>query len=61
MEIDDNAKVPLGIAAANKQQSIFMHVKCEIKLPDHSFAVADKHTLIPSVSGICNIDADSFG
>ena len=59
--VDDKAKVPLGIAAANKQQSILMRVDYKVKLPDHTFAVADKHKLIPSVHGICNIKADSFG
>ena len=59
--IDNKAKVPLGTIAANKQRSILMRVEYQIKLPDHTFAVADKHKLIPSVYGICNIDGGSFG
>ena len=59
--IDDKAKVPLGIAAANKQQSILMRMDYKIKLPDHTSAIADRHQLIPSVHGVCIVDADKFG
>ena len=61
MGVDDKAKVPLGTIAANKQQAILMRLDYKVKLPDHTFAVADKHKLIPSVYGLCNIDAGTFG
>ena len=40
LSLDDKARVPLGIVAANKQQHLLMSVKYRIKLPDHSFVVA---------------------
>ena len=59
--IDDKCKVPLGIAAANKQQCILMRMDYKVKLPDHTFAVAEKHKLVPSVYAVCNIDAKRWG
>ena len=56
MGLDDKAKVPLGVIAANKQQSTLMRLECKVRLPDHTFAVADEHKLIPSAYGVCNID-----
>ena len=46
---DDKAKVPIGLTTANKQAPMFMHMKCQVTLPDHDFFVAPKHKLIPSV------------
>ena len=55
--IDDKCKVPLGIAAGKKQQCILMRMDYKVKLPDHTFAVAEKHKLVPSVYAVRNIDA----
>ena len=52
---DDKARVPLGLAAANKQAPILMHLDYKIMLPDHTFVVASSHTLIPSVYGVCKV------
>ena len=48
---DDKAKVPIGLTTANKQAPMFMHVKCQVTLPDHDFFVAPKHKLMPSIIG----------
>ena len=52
---DDKARVPLGLAAANLQAPILMHLEYKVILPDHLFVVAPAHKLIPSVYGICNV------
>lgn len=49
LSIDDKARVPLGITAANAQAPILMHLDYRVKLPDHDFVVAEKHKRIPSV------------
>lgn len=49
LSMDDKARVPLGITAANAQAPILMHLDYRVKLPDHDFVVAEKHKLIPSV------------
>lgn len=46
---DDKARIPLGITAAHKQQSILMHLDYEVRLPDHDFTKAKGHKLVPSV------------
>ena len=48
---DDNAEVPIGLTAANKQALMLMHIKYQVTLPDHNFVVAPKHKLIPSIIG----------
>ena len=55
MSNDDKAPVPLGLAAANLQAPILMHMEYRVTLPDHNFVVAPRHTLIPSVYAICEI------
>ena len=55
MSNDDKARVALGLAAASLQVPILMHIDYRVRLPDHSFVVGDRHTLIPSVYGICEI------
>lgn len=52
---DDKARVPLGLAAASLQAPILMHLEYKVKLPDHSFVVAQRHKLIPSVYGECKV------
>lgn len=46
---DDKSRVPLGLAAANKQSPMLMHMEYLVKLPDHDWVVAARHKLIPSV------------
>ena len=46
---DDKALIPLGIPAANKQTPILMSMEYPVTLPDHTFVVASKHKLIPSI------------
>ena len=48
---DDKTKVPIGLAPANKQAPMLMHMEYQVTLPDHDFVVAPKHRLIPSVIG----------
>ena len=51
---------PLGIAAATKQAPILMHLEYQVKLPDHTFSVGNKHKSIPSVIGLCTITPHKF-
>lgn len=55
LSCDDKAKVPLGLAAANLQAPLIMHLDYKVSLPDHNFVVASKHKLTPSVYGVCEI------
>ena len=49
ISLDDKAKVPLGLPAANKQSTILMNLEYRVKLPDHDFVIASGHKLTPSV------------
>ena len=53
---DDKARVAIGITAANKQASMLMKVSYKVRILDHDFVIASKHTLIPSIYAVCNID-----
>jgi len=55
---DDKARIPIGLAAANKQAPILMHLEYKVMLPDHSFVVGPQHKLIPSVYCVCEILKD---
>ena len=55
LSVDDKARVPLGLAAANLQSPILMHMEYKVRLSDHDFAVGERHKLIPSVIAECNI------
>lgn len=57
---DDKARIPLGLAAANKQNRILMHLEYRVTLPDHDWVVAEKHKLIPSVYAICTVEEKSI-
>ena len=52
---DDKARVPLGLAAANLQAPILMHLDYKVRLNDHSFVVGARHNLIPSVYAVCEV------
>jgi hypothetical protein len=58
---DDKARVPLGLAAANKQAPILMHLHYRVSLPDHDWVVASRHKLIPSVYAALDIGKDAVG
>ena len=49
--MDDKAKVPIGITAAEKQTPLLMHMEYQVTLPDDDFVVGSRHKLIPSVVG----------
>ena len=59
--MDDKCKIPLGIAAATKQTPILMRMEARVRLPDHDFAIADKHKLNPSVISMHNIQPNKCG
>lgn len=61
LSIDDKARVPLGIAAATSQAPLLMHMEYRVRLPDHDWAVADRHKLIPSVYAGIAIKENAFG
>ena len=56
LSIDDKARVKLGLAAASLQSPILMRLDYKVRLPDHSFVVGERHSLIPSVYGVCDIN-----
>ena len=60
LSMDDKAKIPLGLTVATKQAPILMHLEYKVRLPDHDFAVAACHKLIPSVYAACAINPDKF-
>ena len=59
ISIDDKAKVPIGLAAANKQAPLLMCLEYEVRLPDHDFVIAGRHKLTPSVYAGCVIKSPS--
>lgn len=55
---DDKAKLPIGIIAANKQTKVLMRMTHKVRLPDHTFCVANRHKFIPSVYAFLQILSD---
>lgn len=53
----DKARVALGLTAAKLQAPVLMHLDYHFRFPDHSFVVGERHTLIPSVYGLCEISS----
>ena len=45
LSIDDKARVPLGLAAANLQSPILMHLEYKVRLNDHDFVVGGRRHL----------------
>jgi hypothetical protein len=58
---DDKARVPLGLAAANKQSPILMHVHYRISLPNHDWVVASRHKSVPSVYAALSVGEQEVG
>ena len=42
VSVDHKAKVPMGITAAKSQAPFMMHMKYEIRLPDHDFVKGEQ-------------------
>ncbi|CAG8734991.1 24591_t:CDS:2 [Dentiscutata erythropus] len=57
---DDKARIPLGLAAANKQAPILMRLEYQVKLLDHDWIVAERHKLISSVYAILNVEGGKY-
>ena len=57
---NDNAKVPIGLTAANKQAPLVMHVEYKVKLLDHDFVIVKQNKLVPSVIGDMQVKANTF-
>ena len=56
LSIDDKVRVELGLAAASLQSPMLTSMDYKVRLPDHSFVVGERHSLIPSVYRVCDID-----
>ena len=54
--IDYKTRVKLGLAAASLQSPVLFSLNYKVRLPDHSFVVGERHSLIPSVYGVCDIN-----
>ncbi|KAF2898083.1 hypothetical protein ILUMI_08092 [Ignelater luminosus] len=52
LSVDDKARVPLGLLAAQKQAPILMLYERQILIPDHDYPIAKGLKLIPSVIGV---------
>ena len=48
---------PIGITTAKLQAPLVMHMKYQVRLPDHDFVKGGKHKLIPSVYAAYQIKA----
>ena len=46
----------VGLAAASLQSQMLMSLDYKVRLLDHSFVVGKRHSLIPSVYGVCDIN-----
>ena len=51
----------MGIPAATKQGQVLMHLDYTVKLPDHQYVVATRHSLKPSVYAFCKIEPTLVG
>ena len=58
VSIDDKAKVPIGLPAANLQSPLLMHLEYKVRVNDHDFVLGTKQKLIPSVIAECNVQPD---
>lgn len=57
LHLSDNnkARVPVGLSTALLQAPILMHLEYEVKLSDRSFVLAQRHALMPSIYGLCEL------
>ena len=56
LSIVDKARVKLGLAAASLQSPVLMNMDYKVRLPGHSFVVGERHSLIPSVYGVFDVN-----
>ena len=56
LSVDDKARVPIGLTAAQKQSPLMMSLEYEVRLPDHDFVKIPQHKLIPSVNAVCKLN-----
>ena len=61
LSMDDKANVKIGVVAANKQTAMCMHMEYQVRLPNHGFIVAPKHSLTPSVYAFLQIIPNRIG
>ena len=55
MSNDGRARTPLGLAVANLQAQLLIHMECKGKLLNHDFVIGLQHKVIPSVYETCTI------
>ena len=58
---DDKAIIAFGLAAASLQSPILMHLDYCVCLPDHNIVIRQKHKLIQSVYGVCEVSITYSG
>ncbi|CAG8798112.1 40612_t:CDS:1, partial [Gigaspora margarita] len=54
---DDKARIPLGLAVANKQAPILIRVEYRVELPDHDWVFTEKHKLILFIYAILEMQS----
>ena len=59
--LDDKARVPIGLTAANKQSPLMIHVEYRVQLSDHDFVLAKSHKLVPSVIAAVEVKQNCIG
>ena len=53
---NEKDKVPIGLTTASKEAPLLRHMEYKVTLPDHDYAIAPHHILIPSViRRFCNL------
>lgn len=58
---NNKVRVSIGLAAANKQSPLLLHVEYKISLVNHDWVVAARQKLIPSVVAGVLIQPDGIG
>ena len=56
LSIDDKARVKLGLAAVSLQSPVLKSMDYEVRLADHFFVIGERHSLMPSVYGVCDVN-----
>ena len=58
---DDKALCKLGVVLAKRQTTMVMALEYKVRLPNHNYDVASKHSLIPSVYAFLTVAKDRIG
>ena len=53
---DDKARVKLSLVAVSLKSPMLISMDYKVLSPDHSFVVGERHSIILSVYGVCDID-----